>query len=91
MDDRLTWKHHTYELRNKINTSVGMIFKMKILCPQRVHMSLYYSLIYSHLCCSICIWGDSDDIYGKMEKYGKRWKNISINFIVIEIKTAHGA
>ena len=63
MDDRLTWKHHIFELRKKINKSVGMIFKMKKMCPQRVQMSLYYSLIYSHLSYGVCVWGNADDIY----------------------------
>ena len=63
MDDRLTWKHHIYELRKKINKSVGMIFKIRRLCPQRVQMSLYYSLIYSHLSYGICVWGDADNTY----------------------------
>ena len=36
MDERLTWKYHTFELRKKINKSVGMLYKMKRLCPQRV-------------------------------------------------------
>ena len=63
MDDRLTWKYHISELRKKINKSIGMIYKIKRLCPQRVQMSLYYSLIYSHLCYGVCVWGNADDTY----------------------------
>ena len=63
MDERLTWKYHIFELRKKINKSVGMIYKIKRLCPQRVQMSLYYSLIYSHLCYGVCVWGTADDTY----------------------------
>ena len=52
-----------FEHRKKKKKSVGMIYKIKRLCPQRVQMSLYYSLIYSHLCYGICIWGNADDTY----------------------------
>ena len=34
---------------------------MKKLCPQRVLLSLYYALIYSHLSYGICVWGNADD------------------------------
>ena len=61
MDDRLSWKHHIFELRRKLNKSVGIIFKMKKLCPQRVLISLYYALVYSHLSYGICVWGNADD------------------------------
>ena len=39
MDDRLTWKFHIFELRKKLNKSVGMIYKMRNVCPQRVLLS----------------------------------------------------
>ena len=63
MDERLTWKYHIFELRKKVNKSVGMLYKMKRLCPQRVQMSLYYSLIYYHLSYGVCVWGNADDSY----------------------------
>ena len=59
MDDRLTWKHHIYELRKKINKSVGIIYQMKNLCPLPVLLSLYYSLVHSHLNYGICVWGNA--------------------------------
>ena len=61
MDDRLSWKYHIFELRKKLNKSIGIIFKMKKLCPQRILLSLYYSLVYSHLSYGICVWGNADD------------------------------
>ena len=36
---------------------------MRNVCPQRVLLSLYYSLVYTHLCYGICVWGTADDIY----------------------------
>ena len=59
MDDRLTWKHHIFELRKKINRSIGIIYKMKNLSPLPVLLSLYYSLVHSHLNYGICVWGNA--------------------------------
>ncbi len=63
MDDRLCWKHHIYELCKKISKSIGIVYKMRQLCPQRVLMSLYYSLIQSHLGFGACVWGLSNELY----------------------------
>ena len=63
MDDRLTWKHHITELSKKISKSIGIIFKMKNLCPQRISVSLYHSLVHSHLSYGACVWGKADNIY----------------------------
>ncbi len=63
MDDRLTWKFHIFELRKKLNKSIGMIYKMRKLCSERVLLSLYYSLIYTHLSYGICVWGTAKDTY----------------------------
>ena len=63
MDERLTWKHHITELSKKLNKSIGIIFKMKKLCPQRVLMSLYYSLVHSYLNYGACVWGNAAEIH----------------------------
>ena len=36
---------------------------MRKLCPQRVLLSLYYSLVYSHLSYGICVWGNADETH----------------------------
>ena len=63
MDERLTWKHHITELSKKLSKSIGIIFKMKELCPQRVLISLYYSLVHSYLNYGACVWGNADEIH----------------------------
>ena len=63
MDDRLTWKHHISELSKKLNKSIGIIFKIKKLCAQRVQMSLYFSLVHSSLNYGACVWGNADEIH----------------------------
>ncbi len=63
MDDRLTWKHHVFELSKKLNKSTGVIYKMRRLCPQRVLLSIYYSLMHSHLNYGLCVWGNAIEEY----------------------------
>ena len=47
MDDRLTWKFHINELCKKLGRSVGMLYKLRHLCPANVLRSL--SLAFSIL------------------------------------------
>ena len=61
IDGRLTWKHHIYELRKKLNKSIGIIYKMKNIAPLRVLLSLYYALFHSHLNYGICVWGNAPE------------------------------
>ncbi len=59
LDDRLTWKYHIAELCKKLSTSIGIIRKIKKLCPKRVQIALYFSLFQSHLNYGACVWGNS--------------------------------
>ena len=63
MDDRLTWKYHISELTKKLNKSIGIIFKIKKLCSQRILMSLYFSLVHSYLNYGACVWGNAAEIH----------------------------
>ena len=63
MDDRLTWKFHINELCKKLNRSVGMLFKLRHLCPSSILRSLYFSIFNSHLVYGLPVWGNTDKIY----------------------------
>ena len=63
MDDRLTWKFHINELCKKLNRSVGMLYKIRHLCPKSVLRSLYFSIFNSHLVYGLPVWGNTDKIY----------------------------
>ena len=66
MDDRLTWKFHINELCKKLGRSVGMLYKLRHLCPANVLRSLYFSLFNSHLSYGLPVWGNTAKVY--MEK-----------------------
>ena len=65
MDDRLTWKHHIFELRKNLSSATGVIYKMKTLAfPKTRSHSLYiirYSIHTSIMVFSI--WGDAEATY----------------------------
>jgi len=63
IDDRLTWKFHINELCKKLNRSVGMLYKIRHLCPKTVLRSLYFSIFNSHLVYGLPVWGNADKIY----------------------------
>ena len=61
LDNKLTWKHHIFELRKKLNRAVGMLYKLRrIKCNKRILLSLYFSIFQSHLTYGICVWGNAD-------------------------------
>ena len=63
LDHRLTWKPHLTELSKKLSRSVGMLFKIRDLCPTTVLRSLYFSIFNSHLSYGLPIWGNANCFY----------------------------
>ena len=63
LDPYLRWNHHINELTKKLNSAIGMIYKIRHDCTQPVLVSLYYTLFHSHLAYCLSIWGTSNDGY----------------------------
>jgi hypothetical protein len=63
LDHRLTWKHHLNELSKKLSRSVGMLYKIRDLCPAPVLRSLYFSIFNSHLSYGLPVWGNANRYY----------------------------
>lgn len=49
LDNKLNWKAHLNELTKKLSCAVGLIYKIRHLCPTSVLRSLYYNLFHSHM------------------------------------------
>ena len=49
LDNKLDWKGHIVELKKKLSRAIGLIHKMKGLCPISVLRSLYQSLQFSFI------------------------------------------
>ena len=61
LDNKLSWKHHIFELCKKLNRAVGMLYKLRRLNYNKsLLLSLYFSIFQSHLTYGICLWGNAD-------------------------------
>ena len=60
---KLSWKHHINELCKKLNRSIGILYRLKTLCPQSVLKSIYFSLVHSNLSYGLVVWGNAAHIY----------------------------
>ena len=56
LDDKLTWKKH---IETKLSATSGAIYTLRKYIPQKALMSVYYSLVYSHLQYAIICCGNS--------------------------------
>ena len=57
LDPKLSWNVHITELCKKLSRSVGMLYKIRNMCPDHILKSLYFSLFHSHLSYGISLWG----------------------------------
>lgn len=61
VDRNLRWTTHIDVLCKKLNSSVFAIARIRNVLPRSSVMSVYYSLVYSHLSYNILLWGSSPD------------------------------
>ena len=69
LHERLTWKNHINMVTNKIAKVSGILNRLKHIFPQNVLLSLYPTLIISHINYGMLLWGS--DIRS-VEKYQKK-------------------
>ena len=63
--NKLDWKGHITELSKKLSLVVGLLYKIRNLCPT----SLYYSIFNSHLLYGLVVWGNANRSYINKIKY----------------------
>ena len=63
LDNKLSWKDHIAELSKKLSRAVGLLYKVRHVCPTAVLRSLYYSLFNSHLSYGLVLWGNANRTY----------------------------
>ena len=59
LDDKLTWKKHIKLIETKLSADSGAINKLRKYIPQKALLSMFYSLVYSHLQYAIICGGNS--------------------------------
>ena len=62
LDNKLNWKAHIAELSKKLSRAVGLLYKVRNLCPPTVLRSLYFSLFNSHLSYGLAVWGNANQL-----------------------------
>ena len=97
LDNKLDWKGHITELSKKLSRAVGLLYKIRNLCPTSVLRSLYYSIFNSHLLYGLVVWGNANRSYINKIKYLQKRarrcivfanydKNIDTNSIHFDLK-----
>ena len=73
LDNKLDWKAHIAEVSKKLSRAVGLLYKIRSICPQPVLRSLYFSLFNSDLSYGLVVWGKANRLYiDKIKSLQKR-------------------
>jgi len=59
VDEHLTWKNHIDELAKKCSSSIGILYKVKQFLPESALLTLYNTLVLSHINYGINAWSSA--------------------------------
>ncbi|ELT92784.1 hypothetical protein CAPTEDRAFT_214386 [Capitella teleta] len=59
VDDKLSWKAHLAQLHSKLGRGLYMLWRVRSLTSKKGLVSLYHSLIHSHLTYGSLLWGSA--------------------------------
>ena len=59
VDDKLTWKHHITAIKSKMSRYVGIMYRLRQTIPLTARLTIYNSLVHSHLNYCSLVWGAS--------------------------------
>ena len=59
VDDKLTWKHHITAVKSKMSRYVGIMYRLRQTIPLTARLTIYNSLVHSHLNYCSLVWGAS--------------------------------
>ena len=71
IDETLSWRYHIQKVCAKISSSNYIINKVKNVLPKSALKSIYLSLVHSHICYGLVLWGASK-ISNRVHKLQKR-------------------
>lgn len=77
LNESLNWKSHIDKISNKISRSVGILNRLKHFLPLEIKLTIYSSLILSHLNFCILVWGYKCDRVIKLQKRAIRTVSLS--------------
>ena len=59
IDLTLSFTNQINKIEAKIPTALGILFRLPHFAPKQILISVYYSLVFPHLCYGIMIWGST--------------------------------
>ncbi len=68
IDSNLSWKNHNDYICNKLSKTIGVINRLKNFLPLSVKVTLYNSLVLSHINYGLLLWGHSCNRIIKTQK-----------------------
>ena len=61
IDEKLSWDAHTKYLISKLSQACGAIYKLRKLVSRKTLISIYNSLVGSHLSYGMIVWGSAKE------------------------------
>ena len=77
INKNLNWKPHVEKTAGKISKAIGVINRLKFVVPQNILVTLYDSLILSHLNYCTLAWGYEHKRFTKLQKKAIRIINMA--------------
>ena len=59
IDSTLSFTNQINKIEAKISTALGILFRLQHFAPKQILISVYYSLVYPHLCYGVIVWGST--------------------------------
>ena len=63
LDSKMTWEKHIHTIKGKVARGLGLISKAKKVLNSDSLVTLYYSMVYSHLIYCVEVWGNAAEIH----------------------------
>ena len=75
LDDKLNWDSHIGYLITKLSSAIAIFYKLRNYFPINILITVFYSIVYSHLQYAVTSWG-------KCSITWRKWLQIKQNMIV---------
>lgn len=65
LDTHLTYRRHCDFVSSRMSAAIGALYKVKAFVPREALLSIYFSLVHSHLLYMVNIWGTASTAHLK--------------------------
>ena len=68
LDQHITWKQHTDKIGLKLSRVIGLLRRLQHILPPYILITIYHSLIHSHLNYGLLLWGCCNGRIANLQK-----------------------